>query len=96
MSYYLRKGPIGSTEPMELSPAARTVSVGYRVGAAVATPLLVYHGYRRNESIGWAVVWGLIGGGFWVFGVPLALAQGFAKRKVRSNARRRRTSRRMR
>ena len=96
MNYYMRKGPIGLAESDEVSPVTKGVSVGYRIGAAVATPLLVYHGYKRNESIGWAVVWGLIGGGFWVFGVPLAFAQGYAKRKVRPNARRRRTSRRTR
>lgn len=72
------------------------VARGYRIGSTVSVPLLVYHGYKRNESIGWAVVWGLLGGSFWVIGLPLAFAQGFGKRKVRSNVRRRRTSRRKR
>ena len=93
MSYYIRRGL--ADDSVQLSPTARVVSTGYRIGAVVATPLLVYHGYKRNDSVGWAIAWGLLGGGFWFFGVPLAFAQGFAKRKVRSN-KRRRTSRRSR
>lgn len=81
---------------MEATVKPRPMRAYYSIASLAATPLLVYHGYKRNESIGWAVVWGLVGGGFWVIGLPLAFAQGFAKRKVRSNVRRRRTSRRKR
>ena len=102
--YYTRRGlaqaaeDTGSTKLAELvgPERSRALTVGYRVGSSVSVPLLVYHGYKRNESVGWAIVWGLVGGGFWVIGLPLAFAQGFAKRKVRSNVRRRRTSRRKR
>jgi hypothetical protein len=38
-----------------------------------------YHGYRRNESIGWAIWWGLMGGAFPVITPAIALAQGFGK-----------------
>lgn len=40
-----------------------------------------YHGYRRNQSIGWALWWSIAGGIFPVFTPALALAQGFGKRK---------------
>ena len=40
-----------------------------------------YHGYKRNESIGWAVGWGLLGGLFPVIVPTIAVAQGFGKRK---------------
>ena len=43
----------------------------------------VYHGYKRNDSIGWAIWWGLMGGLFPVITPTIALAQGFAKPKVR-------------
>ena len=36
-----------------------------------------YHGYRRNESIGWALWWGLMGAMFPVITPVIALAQGF-------------------
>jgi hypothetical protein len=42
---------------------------------------LVYHGYKRNDSVGWALMWGLLGGLVWPITVPVALAQGFGKRK---------------
>jgi hypothetical protein len=60
----------------------------------------VYHGYKRNDSIGWAIWWGLMGGLFPVITPTIALAQGFAKPKVRragfGRAKLRATSRRRR
>lgn len=38
-----------------------------------------YHGYKRNNSAGWALVWFLLSGSFFMFAAPLMLAQGFAK-----------------
>ena len=38
----------------------------------------VYHGYKRTESVGWALGWGLLGS-IWPIGIPLMLAQGFGK-----------------
>jgi hypothetical protein len=67
----------------------------WNVGHFVSVPTLAYHGYRRNDSVGWAVVWGLFGSFVWPITVPIAFAQGFAKRRVSANSRRRRrTSRR--
>jgi hypothetical protein len=40
-----------------------------------------YHGYKRNDSVGWAVVWFLMGGLFPVITPAVALAQGFGKPK---------------
>jgi hypothetical protein len=45
------------------------------VGAAASA----YHGYKRNDSLGWAATWGVLG---WFFPVPTvayAAGQGFAK-----------------
>jgi hypothetical protein len=56
-----------------------------------AVPALAYHGFKRNDSAGWAVVWGLFGSMVWPITVPIAIAQGYAKPSVRKN--RRRTSR---
>lgn len=66
------------------------------VAGTVSVPVLAYHGYKRNDSWGWAVVWGLFGSWVWPITVPVAFAQGYAKpKRVRRN-RRRRTSRRRR
>lgn len=65
------------------------------VAGTVSVPVLAYHGYRRNDSVGWAIVWGLFGSWVWPITVPVAFAQGYAKRKTnRNRRRRRRTSRR--
>jgi hypothetical protein len=40
-----------------------------------------YHGYKRNASIGWAVVWFGLGSIFPVVTPVIALAQGFGKPK---------------
>jgi hypothetical protein len=72
------------------------------VGHAVADaqghgPALAYHGYKRNDSVGWALVWGLFGSMVWPITVPVAVAQGFGKKKTNKNPRRRRrTSRKKR
>jgi hypothetical protein len=42
-----------------------------------------YHGYKRNQSIGWALWWGLMGAMFPVVTPAIGLAQGFGKRKRR-------------
>lgn len=40
-----------------------------------------YHGYKRNNSLGWAIGWALLGGLFPVITVSVAAAQGFGKRE---------------
>lgn len=42
--------------------------------------LSAYHGYRRNRSVGWAIVWGLLGGLAPVITPAIAVAQGFGER----------------
>lgn len=43
--------------------------------------LSTYHGYKRWNSIGAAIGWGLLGGFFPVITPAVAVAQGFGKRK---------------
>lgn len=75
------------------SPGVRFVMT---TGSVLSVPALAYHGYKRNRSVGWALVWGIFGSMVWPVTVPVAVVQGYAKPKVRSNKRRRRTSRRRR
>jgi hypothetical protein len=39
-----------------------------------------FHGYRRNQSVGWAVAWGAAGAVFPVITPAIAVAQGFGER----------------
>jgi len=51
-----------------------------------------YHGYKRNDSIGRSIGWGLLGGMFPFITIPVSIAQGFGKPK---RSRRRRSTRRL-
>lgn len=77
---------------MSPPPAPRTGQAdaqGSALGAAylglgtLGTVLGAYHGYARNQSVGWAIGWALLGGAFPFVTIPVALAQGFAKRGPR-------------
>lgn len=75
--------PPASSSPM-MSQGVHTL---WWVAGTASTAALAYHGYRRNNSIGWALVWALFGGLFWPVSVPIALAQGFGVRKPERNGR---------
>ena len=47
------------------------------VGSLAAT----YHGYKRNGSVKWAVIWGVLGGFAPLIVNTIAIAQGFGKKK---------------
>ena len=49
--------------------------------ALAGTALGAYHGYKRTESLGWALGWALLGGLFPIITIPVALAQGFGRRE---------------
>lgn len=72
-------GGFGALDTGSLQPTP----MHYVYGAAslAGTALGAYHGYKRNRgSVGWAIVWGLLGGAFPIITVPVALAQGFGER----------------
>ena len=64
---------------MEVSPTARAI---WGIISTAGVGLGAYHGYKRNDSVGWAIAWALLGGAFPVITIPVSFAQGFAKRKV--------------
>lgn len=49
--------------------------------------LSAYHGYKRNESIGWAIAWGALGALFPVITPAVAMAQGFGQPERRGGRR---------
>lgn len=86
------------------TPSTSTAVVHAEMGAVpsvlylaslAASGALAYHGYKRNNSVGWALVWGLAGGIVWPVSLAIAFSQGFAKSRLRKN-RLRRNRRRLR
>jgi len=47
--------------------------------STVSGTISAYHGYKRNESVGWALWWFLMGSMFPIITPTIALAQGFGK-----------------
>jgi len=108
--YYSRTGGLpglqglsGAADSISVKPmgylgqdsAGRPVwSYAIRVASLASMGLLGYHGYMRNDSVGWALVWGVFGSIVWPITVPIALVQGLGKPKKITRNRRRRTSRR--
>ena len=58
-----------------------TVAMVFYALSIAGAGLGAYHGYKRNDSVGWGVGWGVLGAMFPIFVVPIAMAQGFGKRK---------------
>lgn len=54
----------------------------YGVLTIASSAASAFHGYRRNNSIGWGIGWGILGILFPVITPAIALAQGFGKRKA--------------
>lgn len=81
----------GSPSTNELAPPAGTPQVpdgmnGYQLGgwALLSTASMgasAYHGYRRNQSVPWALWWGLMGAMFPIVTPAIGLAQGWGTRK---------------
>ena len=64
-----------------MTSQSKPLSIIWGLLSTASAALSGYHGYRRNNSIGWGVVWFGLGGLFPVITPTIAVAQGFAKRK---------------
>lgn len=64
-----------------LAPMAPMIGL---IGMA-SVGLSAYHGYKRNQSVPWAVGWGLMGAIFPVITPAIAFAQGFGDPLKKSN-----------
>lgn len=67
----------GEPEP-EAAPVGPSAGDVAKKAAAVA---LIYHGYKRTGSLALALLYGLAGRYVPTVAVPVALAQGFGKKK---------------
>ncbi len=70
----------GGTAPAVVATPSNPYGPLWAVTATAGAAASVYHGYKRNNSIGWALWWGLMGSMFPVVTVPVAIAQGFGKK----------------
>ncbi len=65
-------------DQVKLSKTITLVMIPVRMVSSAAS---AYHGYRRNDSIGWAAWWGIMGTIFPIITPTIGLAQGWGKRK---------------
>lgn len=72
-------GSAATAQPKKLTLSDVTGSPLVKTGAGVA---MLYHGYKRNNSIFWALVWGAMGKWEPLITVPIAIAQGFGQKKT--------------
>ena len=71
-----------SGPPATINLNATPLGYAWTAAALASTAAGAYHGYKRNQSVGWAIAWALLGGLFPIIVPAIALAQGFGKRKV--------------
>jgi hypothetical protein len=65
---------------MDWSPATLVVAGTIATASSLVS---LYHGYKRNNSLGWGLLWGLFGATFPLITPTVALAQGYAVRRGR-------------
>ena len=63
------------------SPMRSTIGLVWSLASIAGMGLGAYHGYKRNDSVGWAIGWGLLGGLLPIIVLPVAYAQGFGEPK---------------
>ena len=64
----------------EENPLAFYQSPAYQILATVSMLASGYHGYKRNnDSVGWAIGWGLLGSMFPIITPFVAVVQGYAE-----------------
>lgn len=73
--------PAPASQQMFEIPVTRPLKVIWALASVAGTAIGAYHGYKRNESVGWAIGWALLGGLFPVVVIPVAYAQGIGERK---------------
>lgn len=58
-----------------------TAATVWGMVSTASMALSAYHGYKRNQSLGWAIWWGFAGALFPIITPTIAVAQGFGERK---------------
>lgn len=69
-----------SPQPAETSIFKNdTVMMLWPILSTASMAASAYHGYKRNDSVGWAIWWAVMGAIFPVITPTIAIAQGFGK-----------------
>lgn len=71
--------PAPATTPPDFNLRDTLNGPTFSTGAAIA---LTYHGYRRTNSLLWALFYGAMGKWFPIEAVPISIAQGFGQKKA--------------
>lgn len=79
MGRYLGEATLEKQETVDRRPIS-VLKAAYAIAGLAGTAIGAYHGYKRNDSVGWAIGWALLGGLFPVIVIPVAFAQGIGKR----------------
>ena len=58
---------------------SKPVAIFWGIASTASMAASAYHGYKRNDSIGWALWWGFMGALFPIITPTIALAQGFGQ-----------------
>jgi len=83
LSAYEPSYPSFLASPVGQEPPGVAVGGGIYAGWALISTVSMaagaYHGYRRNNSVGWAIWWAFMGGLFPVITPVIAFAQGYGQ-----------------
>ncbi len=72
-------GPMSLLEPS--SPDSFAVMDFWSFARLALVGAAAFHGYRRNNSVAWAIGWAVLAGGSPAIVTGIAIAQGFGKPK---------------
>jgi hypothetical protein len=71
--------PVPSTVPGVPMRTFPVLSPWWKAASAISAAACAYHGYKRNQSVGWALWWAAMGGIAPVIAPVIAVAQGYGK-----------------
>lgn len=74
---------VRTDEEKPLTEEEKTYRTVNRVVRTASMAASVYHGYKRNDSIGWALWWGAAGWLFPIITPAIGVAQGFGKKAAK-------------
>ena len=66
---------------VKVGQESNALATGYGLLSTAGVALGAYHGYKRTDSVGWAVGWAVLGGLFPFVTIPVSIAQGFGERE---------------
>jgi hypothetical protein len=74
------KTPVAIPSPTPAASLSKWGTTFYALAGLIGAGAGIYHGWKRTHSTPWTVAWGIAGGIFPIFAVPVMFVQGFGKR----------------